>query len=438
MEKRVISSELLWGEDKSELRDRIKKAGAKYDWKTRTWEFKSETLYKEVMAELGLAKQEQEQKPSKETQPALSMPMPAPVGAPIMTGIVKPPLPVMTSNIPAPLTTSFDAPPSIPSIPSDIPPAKMPVPEPGPELTAKIIPIKPAPAPVLPSPSLEVATPVTPEQKGNCLSLPPAIIVTMTVQSTGEVDYEKLDGNIDVLEDGEGVRTSKEVKTTRKTVKNIDEYNEARQLANKLRGKIKNCCRILHQGTYLCPIKEVRKLDETISEVKERARAFNAKSRSHFVRISILKAQITGDSEVAAKEIAYNIQILLRDMKQALEDCDVKKIKQIASEAKKVIPIVGSKEGSLLAEAIKEARATASMIKTELGEKGKQIQQVREALVLTQVDKARMAFLEYDIPSEMLQAEKSISAARFEELETTGNEKVAQQNGGIVPNRFEF
>jgi hypothetical protein len=290
--------------------------------------------------------------------------------------------------------------------------------------------VLPPPGVVLPSPQelpkvqespkvaevAPIAAPTPVKRTLKALTLPPSFIVVVEVSVLGEVMYKLLNEE-DSSKQTDGYTVEEKIKTTKKTIVNREEYVEAEALAGQLRVSLRRLGRTLHAGVLIIPRAEEKALDETITEVKERALKFNEKSRNHQIKTAILKAALTDSVDEAAKEIVWNIQELMSEMQKAIDECNIDRIRDVAGQAKKIIPILPEKESNLLASAITAARSVASTIKKELGNKASQIALIRRELDTSAIDMARAAFLEYAIPDELVVAKSVMEPDRASDLE---------------------
>lgn len=317
--------------------------------------------------------------------------------------------------------------PAMPPVPpppgaGGLPPAPPPPPPSG---GAGGLPPAPPPPPAVPP---VPGTPEVAKGKGlKKLKLPPSIVVCGSVEVLGKVRYRRLDEQSKVLGEQGSIRIKEVIKTSKKVIENVDEYETAQKLAGELRYAVRK----LAQATILgpvCPPDKEPALDAVITDARVRARAFNEVAVSHMIRVAYVKATISSDDESAAREFTYDFQQYLGDMKVALEALDVKQIRNVAAQMQSTIKglsaMIPAQERSILQKAVDNARAQARMIVEEVGAKGRTIESVKEELETSAVDAARMTFLEYEVSPELqnLTVESVADSARFSEMEVESDE----------------
>lgn len=273
------------------------------------------------------------------------------------------------------------------------------------------------------------------------LKLPPSIVVCGSVELLGKVRYRNLDEKSQVIGAEGTMRTKEVVKTSKKVIQNVDEYEQAQKLAGELRYSIRK----LAQATILgpvCPPDKEPELDAVIAEARSRARKFNEKAVSHMVRVAYVKAVISSDDEAAAREFTWDFQQYLADLKTALNTLDVKQIRNVASQMqgtlKGLSAMIPKQERGILQQAINNAREQAKLIVEEVGAKGRTIESVKEEVETSAVDAARMAFLEYEVSPELqnLTIENGADTARFSGIETGLSEPVEIAEPTVDNSRF--
>jgi len=344
------------------------------------------------------------------------------------------PDPVISAQVDTPKLRLVPAPVAAPS-PSDVidqlfsavlgpAPALAPKPE-------TVVPPPPPPAsPPVSGPTPAKAAPQAAEVV-KLLQLPPSMLVVNEVSLRGKVQYDRLSGDEKITEAG-GRRNSEEVKTTRRLVENVDEYEQAQALASQLRATLRKFGRVLHSGVVLVPCESGAELDAAIVEVRQLAAEHNAKALDHFVYPSVIKEAITSDAEATARDVALSIRDVMGELKEALEACDVDRIRTVSGRLKTFTAITTGPDADALTAAVQAARKAASYIKTEAEKKGRQIDTVRQELALSAVEATRLRFLDYAVPEEMKAA---VASDRFGGLDFSEPAPVAASNG-VASSRF--
>jgi hypothetical protein len=399
MEGLVVDGGLLFdknGPGMADLRAEMNEAGARYNSPTGQWVFPDRETMEQFLPRIpGAERARLEQ----------------------IAGVEKPVAPRAGF-------AESDNPPAMPPVPpppgaGGLPPAPPPPPSQG------ATPPAPPPPPTPPSSPPQSDGPVEDADRYvsqlKKLKLPPSIVVCGSVEVLGKVRYRRLDQKSKVLGEEGQIRTKEVVKTSKKVITNVDEYDKCQKLASELRYAVRK----LAQATILgpvCPPDKEPELDAAIQDARTRAREFNESAVSHMIRVAYVKATISSDDEAAAREFTYDFQQYLGDMKVALESLNVKNIRNVASQMQSTLrglsAMIPDTERSILQEAINNAREQAKMIVEEVGAKGRTIASVKEELNTSAVDSARMTFLEYEVSPELqnLTIEDTADTERFNGL----------------------
>jgi len=386
----TIPASPLFGNKYADLRSELRAAGARPKMNTETsnlqWHL-PDAVYKRFMSRLpegcvaGL------------TQPVSSMVAPAAAAAPAT------PPPALI--VPVGAMASLPA----PREPQLVAPQPVAVPKPAsPQPPPQKIPDGPA----SPASSAEPAKQLPLSKE--------LILVTQEVSNPGDVTYRSLGHEQTDLE-GSEVRTVQTVKTSQKIVKNPEEQDKARKLAGTIRGSLRGLGRVLLSGVVLVPKEDEEELDKMLADARKEASDFNSAARHHFVRVSTLKIPLLSQDADVAKELTFTIQQSLGELRDALDKCDVKRIRNVAAQMKSLSRVLPDAEGSAVNRAVVNARSLATWANEELTKKKRSIEEVRRDLDLSPVDEIRMQFLEYDVADDAGAMKTSVDSARFEELE---------------------
>jgi hypothetical protein len=235
------------------------------------------------------------------------------------------------------------------------------------------------------------------------LPIKQSLLTYYSVSVEGDITRRLLDS--DTTREERGAATDeKRLRTTEITVRNIEEHAAATALANQCRGELRRLGNYFSTGVLLVPVDRSEELDAAIVKIAAWCRSHNLKAKNHTVLATVVPCAVLASREDAvAARLTYDIQTLLGQMREALDSCDVERIRQLATEAKlRAAPLQpGLAQGALLA-AVEGARAAASRIRAELGDKADVAQQVIAETVrkldTSAVDSARMMFLEFDSP----------------------------------------
>jgi hypothetical protein len=277
-------------------------------------------------------------------------------------------------------------------------------------------------APQAPMPEAAPASTAEPQVQGykapealKKLVLPPSILLGGAISVPGDVKYFNLNETTNE-EEADGFRIGARTKTTQRVVRDTEGYEAAHRLAGELRRDIRSVSRATILGP-MCSVKDEPRLDDMLRDVRRRAEEFNRTARYHFVRVALIKATIGSDDERAARELVFEIQSLMSELKMALDAADVKKIREVVVRAKAIEPVFPERERGVLQAAFLAAREAANTLRKASDDKVENIEAVKEALNLRAVDEARAMFLEFEIPQELAVASSAIEEARSAALE---------------------
>jgi len=240
------------------------------------------------------------------------------------------------------------------------------------------------------------------------------ILVIQQVSNPGEVDYVRLDTQHEQRTDADGTESAITVRTSKKTVKNPKEEQAAKQLAGKLRQPIRKLGRVLITGVVLAPKEDEEQIKKLIDEGRQQAKEFNAKARHHFIRYDTYILPIESDDAEIAKALAYEVQRMMDSLVEALDECNVGKIRNVAAQIKTFERALPSAQSEMLSSAVLNARNAASSMRDLITTKGKDIETVKKMVDTSSIVDIRAQFLTYAAPEEMATARASVQKARYE------------------------
>lgn len=411
----AIPGRLLFGDKHAALRREIAAAGAMWDGPKVEWLFPNrETLDRFAPRIPGLVPTAA---PLPQARPEAQVQNGARFGAGSPPGLPKA----------APLPAA--APP-----PRAAEPEPEPAPEPEPERQA-LVRRKPA--------DISKPLPQTQEEKAagtRRLTFPPGlIIIAGAVEVRGAVQHRR-DGEEQRTRGGSGAPKVQEVtRTTTRIVTDPEEREKAEELARNIRQSIRAYGQHSILGA-ICPAELEPKLDKALLQARADAAQFNASAKYHTIVVNLVKATIAGDSEAAARMIAFDIQAVLAEMQKAINECDATKIRNVASRAKQMLNglklVVPESDQRLLSAAVDAARKNASAIVKGLGEKRMEIEAIKAELDSSPIQAARMSFLKYDIPAELADSNAFADVSRFENLSTEPDQPAAGEAVQAAADRF--
>ena len=259
-----------------------------------------------------------------------------------------------------------------------------------------------------------------PKTGNKILSLPPSIVVIGDVSKRGAVWYETLEEDEQIKDTTQGHRNSDKTRTVRRVIENIEERKALDELYTELRKSLFTVCHNTVLGP-VCAVAKEPELDTVIDLARAKMRAFNGSAQHHFGRVSWIKATIAPDDARFAKEITLAAQEVLNELKTALASGAPKKIREIinSQRIKEIVKSVPNGPSDLMVKAVAAARAAAKTIVKEVGEMGRTMEEIRTELDTSAIDTARMAFLEFSPPEEIVAERASLERSRFEALDPT-------------------
>jgi hypothetical protein len=250
------------------------------------------------------------------------------------------------------------------------------------------------------------------------------LLVIQQVSNPGDVAYMRLDTQHEQRTDAEGTESAITTRTSRKIVKNPKEEQAAKQLAGKLRQPIRKLGRVLITGVVLVPKAEEEQVKALIEKGRKQCTTFNSKAKHHFLRYDTYILPVESDDAQIAKALAYEVQRMMDSLVEALDECNVSKIRNVAAQIKTFEKALPDAQSEMLGSAVINARGMASSMRDLIREKKKDIDTVRKMVDTSSVVQIRAQFLEYAAPEEMAEARSSVEAARFADM-STGSDDAA-------------
>lgn len=242
----------------------------------------------------------------------------------------------------------------------------------------------------------------------NNIAIKPGIMVALSVQCKGGVQYSKRDLE-DRIEDGTEVSKWETVRT----IADKAEFKRATKVRTDIRHAITKVCLSTPFGE-LCPQANEAELDAAIEKGRALAREWNATSRYSRVFLYVLKGRIAETDEEAAQAVAAQVRELLNEMARNVREADVEAIRKTAIKAKAIGQMLEGDAGDQVGEAIKAARTAAREIAKRVIKKGEDAEEVLAEINLAPINVARFALGtpqdELDVEGEAL---PSIDARRM-------------------------
>ena len=215
----------------------------------------------------------------------------------------------------------------------------------------------------------------------------PGIMVSLKSRNRGGVSYVRTDLEKEAATP-DGVLV--EEWRTRKVVENQEETDRAKKTIAKAASFVRAVCVSTNFG-LLCPLEREPELDAAWREARRMVEEHNAMAETTSLAIYMMKGQVAGTDEEAARSITEEVRALVEQMNAGIDGLNVEAIREAASKAKQLEEMLEEEQAATVGAAVKAARSAARLITKRAGEDPK--------LVLLDVqrgdiERARMAFLE--------------------------------------------
>lgn len=219
-------------------------------------------------------------------------------------------------------------------------------------------------------------------------TLRPGLLVSLKTSIAGNVRYTKIELEADhKTESGE----RKARWETQRLITDPDEHEAARKVRSRASSLIRGSCAHSAFG-LLCPEDKADVLDKAVAEARALADEFNKSARLSRVYLYVIAGRIASDDVEAVKAINSEVRDLLDEMKEGVENLDVKAIRDAAGRAKSLGSMLSPDAAARIQIAIDTARATAKKI-VQAGEEG--AAEIDRAAI-KKITESRTAFLDLD------------------------------------------
>lgn len=224
------------------------------------------------------------------------------------------------------------------------------------------------------------------------LTLKPSVLVAFSIGRLGGVRYARQP--LDQQRQGEREVTSWQ--TTRE-VDDVEELRRAQALVAECRRRMGALCYRTAFG-WVAPREREAELAQTWAEIRARVEQANAEELR---RCRLVAACVTGeiaqDDQAAADAILADIARFFGDVMEALQACDVRRIRQTVAGMRGVEALLPDAQSEALRTAVRQARRLATVIRQEVERKGREIEAVVRELDLSPIDAARVMFIEPEV-----------------------------------------
>jgi len=242
----------------------------------------------------------------------------------------------------------------------------------------------------------------------------PGLMISLKTTVRGGVSYQRENlpvSNELAAKDGKAV----EKWETTKVVEDPEEHERARKAVNKARSLISSVCANTAFG-LICPQEREQQLDEAITAARKLVGEFNASATFTHARIYALKGRIASTEEESAKAIGEEVASLIAAMNAGIEKLDVDAIRDAATKAKQLEELLGPEQASAVSDAVAQARKAARQIVKRVQNDGEAAAVVLKDLQRGSLEKARIAFLDFEDGTVQAPAGDSMPAANVQRV----------------------
>ena len=227
----------------------------------------------------------------------------------------------------------------------------------------------------------------------NISTLRPGLLVSLSVRTSGNVQYSRRDIEADHIEDDGTLRAKWE---TDRIIENPEEHDRANKVRSKARSLVTSVCSPSNFG-LLCPERDREKLTDAMAAAREIVDEFNRSASITQVSVFLIVGRVAADDVEAVRAINGEIRDLLTMMERGLEKLDVAMVRDAANRARALSAMLSPEAAEKAKRAIEIARSAARKI-VKAGESA--AQEIDEA-ALRAIRQSRTAFLDLDEQAEV-------------------------------------
>lgn len=219
--------------------------------------------------------------------------------------------------------------------------------------------------------------------------LKPSFIVGLSSTIRGGISYNREDlGN--VHENGSEIS---KWKTTR-TIDDKEEYERAVKARGKAVSLIRGVCNTSRHYLF-CPFEREKELDEAIEEAKKVVRETNEELTFSRIDVFPLKLEFVNNEKEVIRALSAEVTQLIEDMQVGINNLSATDIRTAANRAREIMGTLEDSQAQVLNDAIKEARRAARMFIKRVEKEGEKAETVLAEVKRNELEKARVAFLDY-------------------------------------------
>lgn len=185
------------------------------------------------------------------------------------------------------------------------------------------------------------------------------LAVSLSVRITGGVEYHQANRSAAVASDGAKIESW----DTRKVTRNPEEHARAVKARADIRNAItKLCSRTPLGDLLLVPPDRETQIRESLEAARAKVEAYNATATAHFLTIGCVLTRFEPSDTASASSIRGEILTTLAQMESGIASGDVDAIRDAATAARQILPMLRADAAAYLEAAIAYARDAARKI----------------------------------------------------------------------------
>jgi len=241
--------------------------------------------------------------------------------------------------------------------------------------------------------------------------LKPGLLIALKSTVSGGVQYRRVD-----LEMGKERSRWDTIRVT----EDPEEHDRAVKARGKAVSEIRSVCSFTTFG-LLCPEDREADLDAAIVRARAIVTEHNATARATRVSVFALKGRIASTDEEAARALSEEVTSLMSAMTAGIDKLDVKAIRDAATKAQELGAMLDETQVGKVAEAVEQARRAARTIVKRVEKDGEEAAKVLQDIQRGAIDRARIAFLDYETGPTVAEPDAPVNAQRFADLDPCGS-----------------
>jgi len=247
----------------------------------------------------------------------------------------------------------------------------------------------------------------------------PGLLVAIKTSIKGNVSYKKTAAQVHQLDDGGEVAEW----DTERRIKDAAEQEAATKARGRARSLISSLCSVT-DFAYLCPAMLKPELEKAIAEARKVCDEFNRTSKVTKLRFNVVTGSIAQDDYQAVRAIRREIAELMTDMREGLENLDVKTVREAAGRLKQMGQMLSPEAEVRVELTVKQVRESIRKTAKAIEEAGETGAAEIDRVTIARLTEARTAFLDLDGADEI---EQPAAEGRAVDLETEEQQLVRGQ-----------